>query len=222
MKLGLLGIVLLYFNYEIIGNYTSKNIDFEDRNYSEEYLEYGLKKEVFKLAIAGFEKLKNELQSDEIITIIDFDYPSSKERIWVVDLNNQKILYHTFVAHGKNSGANMANYFSNTPESYKSSLGFYVTGKTYQGKHGLSLLLDGLEEGINDQARKRAIVIHGADYVSKKFIEQNGRLGRSFGCPALPVDLSGDIINTIANGKGLFIYKSDNSYFNKSQVVFEK
>jgi hypothetical protein len=113
----------------------------------------------------------------------------------------------------------MAENFSNTPGSYASSPGFYTTGETYIGKHGLSLTLDGLEMGINDKARARAIVMHGADYVSPDFIRNYGRLGRSYGCPAVPVELSKDIIQTIKGGSCLFIYVPEKSYTSNSQII---
>ena len=131
---------------------------------------------------------------------------SKKQRLWVIDLKNNIILFQSLVAHGRNSGNEFAGKFSNNPQSYQSSLGFYATGETYYGKHGYSLRLDGLEKEINNNARKRAIVIHGADYVSENFIKQNGRLGRSLGCPSLPMNISKEIIDTIKNKSGLFVY----------------
>jgi hypothetical protein len=120
------------------------------------------------------------------------------------------------VAHGENSGKNYATSFSNNPDSHQSSLGYYLTGKPYIGRHGYSLLLDGLEKGINDNARNRAVVIHGAAYVSQQFIKINGRLGRSFGCPALPEETVSAIINTIQEKSLLFIYSSDRNYSKNS------
>jgi hypothetical protein len=122
------------------------------------------------------------------------------------------------VAHGKNTGENTAADFSNQSESLKSSLGFFLTAETYVGENGYSLKLDGLEEGINDNARIREIVIHGADYVSQKFIDENGRLGRSWGCPALPVEFSKEIIDIISEGSCLFIYAADTLYKEKSTI----
>ena len=116
------------------------------------------------------------------------------------------MLFQTLVAHGRNTGEEFANEFSNQAESFKSSVGFYSTGEIYDGKHGMSLKLDGLEKGLNDKARERAVVIHGADYVSESFIKQNKRLGRSQGCPALPVEMNAKIINVIKDKSCLFIY----------------
>ena len=154
-----------------------------------------------------------------MITIIDFSLPSDKERLWVLDLIHGKVLFHCLVSHGRNSGELMAEHFSNTPGSCASSPGFYTTGETYIGKHGLSLTLDGLETGINDKARARTIVMHGADYVSTDFIRKYGRLGRSFGCPAVPEELSKEIIQTIKDGSCLFIYVPKTSYTSNSPII---
>jgi hypothetical protein len=172
-------------------------------------------------ALAGYELLKKEhtIIRPEVITIIDFSLPSNQERLWVLDLVEAKVLYHCLVSHGRNSGEVMAKNFSNKPGSYSSSPGFYTTGETYIGKHGISLRLDGIESGINDKARERAIVIHGADYVSPDFIKKNGRLGRSLGCPAVPEELSKEIIETIKDGTCLFVYASAESYLLKSPVI---
>jgi hypothetical protein len=143
---------------------------------------------------------------DTILTIIDFSLPSTDKRLWIIDLKHNTILKNTYVAHGMNSGENYALHFSNQPNTQMSAPGFYLTQNTYYGKHGYSLRLKGLEKGINDNAMKRAIVLHGAWYVSEDFIKKYGRLGRSFGCPAVPEAESEDIINLIKNGSLIFIY----------------
>ena len=159
----------------------------------------------------GFDVLKEkQIIQSNILTIIDFDLPSTQKRLWVIDMDENKVLFHSLVAHGKNSGELNAESFSNENESYKSSLGFFVASETYQGSHGLSLKLDGLEKSKNDNARSRAIVIHGADYVSESFIREHNRLGRSFGCPALPLELTKSIISTIKNKSCLFINHRSN------------
>jgi hypothetical protein len=161
----------------------------------------------FEKAIDGFSKLqKIGIVKKTVLTIIDFDLPSTEKRLWVIDMTTSSILFHTYVAHGKNSGELYANQFSNESESFKSSLGFYSTGEVYNGKHGKSLKLDGLEKGINDNARNRGIVIHAADYVSDFFIKAHNRLGRSQGCPALPIEFTEKIINKIKGKSCLYIY----------------
>ncbi len=163
--------------------------------------------ESFSEALKGFYSFKEKgFFKKDFLTIIDFSLSSRVKRLWIIDMVQNKIVLNTLVAHGKNSGEDYANQFSNTNESNKSSLGFYATGEVYQGKHGTSLKLDGLEKGINDNARQRAIVIHGADYVSDNFLKNHSRLGKSHGCPAVPVELSKKIIETIKNKSCLFIY----------------
>ena len=171
-------------------------------------LERVLSFEIFDQAMAGYRQL-NVIKKKNILTIIDYSKPSSEKRFYVIDLENKKLIYNCLVAHGKNSGEEMATVFSNQPESLKSSLGFFLTAETYVGDNGYSLRLDGLEKGINDSARLRDIVIHGAGYVSQKFIDENGRLGRSWGCPALPLEVSKEIIDCISEGSCLFIYAAD-------------
>lgn len=176
--------------------------------------------ESFTSAFDGFNVLKaqGKIQSD-FLTIVDFSLSSKSKRLWVIDMKNFKVVFNSLVAHGKNSGDDYANDFSNVNSSNKSSLGFFATGETYIGQHGLSLKLDGLEKGINDKARQRAIVVHGADYVSNNFIKNHNRLGRSQGCPALPVELSKKIIQTIKNKSCLFIYHPSMEYMKKSKLV---
>jgi hypothetical protein len=175
--------------------------------------------EVFRKALIGFYHLQviNKLSKDnEILTIVDFSKSSNTERLWVIDLKEKKIMFNTLVAHGRNTGDEYAANFSNLPNSFMSSIGFYVTGEIYTGKHGLSLRLDGQEKEFNSQARNRAVVMHGADYVSEDFIKRAGRLGRSLGCPAIPVSLHKEIIQTLANKTCLFVYHPDKNYAAKS------
>ena len=174
-------------------------------------------RQAFIEAMKGLERIKTK--NKEILTIIDFTKPSTQKRLCVIDLKNKKILYSTVVAHGRNSGANYATSFSNVSGSYQSSLGFYVTENVYMGKNGYSLVLDGLEKGINDKAKERAIVIHGAKYANPSTIAAGGRLGRSLGCPALPESLATPIINTIKNGSVIYIYAGNKEYTNKSILV---
>ena len=161
----------------------------------------------FTQALKGFYKLKEKgIIKKDILTLIDFSLSSNVKRLWVIDLASKTILFQSLVAHGRNTGEEFANSFSNAAQSFKSSLGFYATGEVYNGKHGLSLRLDGLEKGINDNARNRGVVMHAADYVSNSFVKSNKRLGRSQGCPAVPVALSKEIISAIKDQSCLFIY----------------
>ena len=161
----------------------------------------------FSKALKGFYLLKEKgLVKKNILTIVDFTMSSNTKRLWVIDLTTNSVLFNSLVAHGRNTGEEYANSFSNLAQSFKSSLGFYATGEIYNGKHGMSLKLDGLEKGINDNARSRGVVMHAADYVSNSFIKNNKRLGRSQGCPAIPGELSKEIINAIKNKSCLFIY----------------
>jgi hypothetical protein len=181
----------------------------------------GLSKTAFNYAMKGFNYLvqSGKLAKDNIISIVDFSKPSSQKRLFVIDLSDLRVLYNTYVAHGVNSGKEYANQFSNTPESNKSSLGFYETKNTYLGGNGYSLKLEGLESGINDNAEKRSIVIHGAEYVDESLIRSQGYIGRSWGCPALPEKLHKPIIDKIKNGSCLFIYSPDNAYLKKSKII---
>lgn len=173
--------------------------------------------EVFNTAYKGYSRIEN-LRKKNLITIIDYSLPSTKKRLFVIDLENKNLLYNCLVAHGRNSGENFANSFSNDPRSLKSSLGFFVTAETYNGENGYSLKLDGLEKNINDNARTREIVIHGADYVSEKYIIKYGRLGRSWGCLAVPPEILKELVGKISNGSCLFIYADDKFY--KENSIF--
>ena len=172
---------------------------------------------VFNRAMIGYNSLS--LTNKKVITIIDFSRPSTEERIFIVDVENRKLLFQTFAAHGKNSGVNIATQFSNRSGTLKSSLGFFITAETYYGKHGYSLRLDGMEKGINDNARKRAIVVHGAKYVSDEFIKKYKRLGRSWGCPAVSDDLSKEIIDMIKGGSCLYIYANNKNYHDRFPAI---
>ena len=181
----------------------------------------GLKQNVFSTAMQGFKKLvsKGTVQNDKIVTIADFSQPSTQKRLYVVDLQNKKILFNTLVAHGKNTGSLFAKSFSNDASSLKSSPGFYVTSNTYIGDNGYSLRLNGLEKNINDNALGRSIVMHGASYVTPSFANAMGFIGRSWGCPAVPMSQHKAIINTIKDGTCLFIYTTENNYLNRSTVL---
>ena len=182
----------------------------------------GLKKDVYELAIRGLRKLATtgKLHNSTIVTIADYSQSSNRKRLYVIDLKNCKLLFNTYVAHGRNTGDEFAESFSNKEGSLKSSLGFYITQQTIIGSHtGFSLMLQGVEKGFNDNACKRAIIIHAADYATEDYINKFGRLGRSFGCPSLPPDLNKPIIETIKGGTCLFIYKPDDSYLCGSSIL---
>lgn len=174
----------------------------------------------FSEALKGFYLLKEKgVVQKDVLTLIDFSLSSNTKRLWVIDLVSNTVLFHSLVAHGKNTGDEFASAFSNTNSSFQSSLGFYATGEIYRGKHGASLRLDGLEKGVNDNARKRAVVIHGADYVSDSFIRNNKRLGRSLGCPAIPLDLTNDIIQTIKDKSCLYIYHPSRNFVMEEKLI---
>lgn len=171
----------------------------------------------FRQAVAGYEKIEGRKR--DILTLIDFSKPSTEERLYVFDMKKHRLLFSSVVSHGKNSGNNYATSFSNEYGSYKSSLGFYLTESTYQGKNGYSLILNGLEKGINDRARERAIVVHGAAYADPSVVARGGRLGRSFGCPALPPKLSRPIIDAIKGGSVMYIYADASDYLAHSTIL---
>lgn len=183
--------------------------------------QYGLSKEAFEYAWKGYEQLlkKNMIRRSNYLTICDFSQSSKKKRLYIIDVDNSKLVTNTYVAHGKNSGAEFANSFSNKPESLQSSLGFYITDNTYIGKHGLSLRINGVDPGFNDKALMRTIVIHGADYVNESRVQQGGYMGRSWGCPAVPKKEATDIITTIKNGTCLFIYHPGKNYLLGSKIL---
>ena len=166
--------------------------------------------DVVKLGLKAYLNARQQgLGSKEVLTIIDYSKPSTQNRFWVVNLRNNRVLFETLVAHGKNSGDKFATRFSNRPQSLESSFGVFLTGNTYLGHHGYSLKLKGLEQGINDQAQARAIVVHAASYVNQIIAHHFGRLGRSWGCPALNPAITRPIIDTIKGGTLIFAYYPD-------------
>jgi hypothetical protein len=201
------------------GSPMSKNEPFvSNENLS---VKLNINSKAFELAIKGYEKLKQlgQLNNQRYLTIADMSKASSEPRLFIIDMEKQVLVLQTFVAHGRNSGMLFAKNFSNKIGSFQSSLGFYITGTVYQGKHGKSLVLKGVESGINDNAEQRAIVLHGADYANKGFVNQQGYLGRSLGCPAVPEKEVESIIKTIQGASCLFVYAADNSYLKKSNLI---
>ena len=176
---------------------------------------------IFGEALKGYYKLKgeNKLENSSILSVVDFTKSSTIPRLFIIDVEKKKIIHKSLVSHGRGSGDEFATKFSNTPNSYQSSLGFYVTGETYVGEHGISLRLDGVEKGFNDRARERGIVIHSADYVNETFARKVGRLGRSHGCPALPAEGYSEIIDIIKNKSAFFIYYPEKNYLSGSQYL---
>lgn len=181
----------------------------------------GLTKAAFNYAYKGYLYLqqKKMLARASVLTICDFSQSSRRKRFFVIDMQEQKVLINTYVAHGRKSGSEYARSFSNNPDSHMSSLGFYKTETTYYGGHGLALKIEGLENGFNDKADSRNIVIHGSDYVGANFIKNNPFNGRSFGCPAVPANQVSNVINTIKNGSCLFIYHPTKNYLIHSKIL---
>jgi hypothetical protein len=180
--------------------------------------ESGLDYKLFRQGAIGFYNARNKHSSSaskNILSIIDFKKASTDKRLWIIDMLSKNLLYHSLVAHGKNTGENEAVNFSNCSNSNMSSIGFYVTENCYSGKHGLSLVIEGLDANFNTNAKIRSVVIHSADYVSEEFIKCNGRLGRSQGCPAIPVEDHKEVINTIKEGTVLYIYYPCSNYSSK-------
>ena len=183
--------------------------------------QYGLSAGAFNYAWKGYQHLleKKMISRANYLTICDFSQSSGQKRLYIIDVINKKLITNTYVAHGRNSGAEYATKFSNNPESLQSSLGFYITQGTYMGSHGLSLRINGVDPGYNDKALARTIVIHGAAYVDEARARQGVFMGRSFGCPAVPQQESAQIITTIKNGTCLFIYHPSGNYLLSSKIL---
>ena len=190
-----------------------------DNIYQSAHLEEsGLEFDIFKKALTGFIDIKAENKiapNSNILTVIDYTKESCEKRMWIIDVVNKELILNTWVAHGHGSGDNLATQFSDKMDSHKSSLGFYLTNEVYYGDNGRSLRLDGLDAGFNKNARSREIVMHGAAYVSQNTIDQMGRLGRSWGCPAVMPELADQIIDVIKDKTVLFIHGNSNHYSSK-------
>ena len=180
-----------------------------------------LDRDVLRLALAARDGVRERglASRSELLTVIDYSKPSSEKRLWVLDLEREELLFHELVAHGKNTGDNLARSFSNRNESKQTSLGVFVTGDTYHGGNGYSLRLEGLEPGVNDLARPRAIVMHGAPYVSEEFAAQHGRIGRSWGCPAVSQQVAREMIDTLKGGSVIFSYYPDEQWLGGSTFL---
>ncbi len=177
--------------------------------------------EVFEMALGAARcAIKNGVVADPAtLTVIDYSKPSTEQRLWVYDLRDRELIYKELVAHGQGSGANYATAFSNEPDTHRTSIGLFVTEDTYVGRNGYSLRLHGLDRGFNDRARERAIVMHGAPYVSKSFIKSQGRLGRSWGCPAVSDVIAREVIDTVKGGSLVFAYYPDQKWLASSKFL---
>ena len=180
-----------------------------------------LNPEVFEMALgaASCAERAGDVAAPRTLTVIDYSKPSTARRLWVYDLNTKTLLFEELVAHGSGSGGNFATTFSNVEDSHQTSLGLFVTGQSYTGQNGYSLRLDGLDEGFNDRARERAIVIHGAPYVDDSILRAQGRLGRSWGCPAVRAGIARELIDTVRGGSLLFAYYPDPSWLATSRYL---
>jgi len=181
----------------------------------------GIDSKVLRLALAAHETAidRGLVERPDLLTVIDYSLPSTAKRLWVLDLANGKVLFHELVAHGKNTGDNFARAFSNRDKSLQTSLGLFRTAGTYTGHNGYSMKLQGLEPGFNDEAESRSVVMHGAPYVSEQFAAEHGRIGRSWGCPALSQKVAGQVIDTIKGGSLVFSYFPDQDWLQHSRFV---
>ncbi len=170
-----------------------------------------IERDVFEMALgaASCAVRTGAVRNPTTLTVIDYSKPSSEKRLWVFDLESRELVYEELVAHGQGSGAHMATQFSNEPETHRTSLGLFRTDAPYVGRNGYSLRLDGLDKGLNDRARERAIVMHGAPYVSAAFVKSTGRLGRSWGCPAVSAEVARALIDRVKGGGLVFAYYPD-------------
>ena len=190
---------------------------------ADDFSSQGLSKKVFSKALQAFKTAAKQGEMKySVVSIADFTLHSSKKRLWTIDLKSKTVLFHTLVSHGKGSDTDhdgMLNSVSNVPQSKQSSVGLYKTAETYTGKHGYSLKMDGLEQGFNDNARERAIVIHGAKYTRDSFVQKHGKVGRSFGCPAVSDKISKQFIDTVKGGTLYWIYVDDSAWLAKSNFL---
>ncbi|MDX1756072.1 MAG: murein L,D-transpeptidase catalytic domain family protein [Marinobacter sp.] len=179
-----------------------------------------LNPEVLQSALTAYECARvHGIESSSRLAVIDFSLPSSEQRLWIFDLESQELVLRDLVAHGKNSGLASATAFSNIEGSHQSSLGLFMGSESYRGQHGYSLRLDGLEPGVNDLARQRAIVIHGADYVDQSWVAEYGRIGRSHGCPAVSQGTIREVVDNLKGGQLVFSYYPDQEWLASSAFL---
>ncbi|WP_368501059.1 murein L,D-transpeptidase catalytic domain family protein [Fusobacterium sp.] len=197
-------------------SFSDNNINIVDK-YNSFNFNNKLEYEIFEKAYLGYLQISEK--TSELLAIIDYSKPSSDERFFLLDLANNKVLYNTRIAHSKNSGFDIPIKFSNDPNSFENSLGFYLTLEEYNGAYGTSLRLKGLEENINSNAEERAIVIHGGNIADDSYFEKYGFLGRSLGCPVLPTNIIANVVSLIKNGTVVFINGNDDSYMEESKFM---
>jgi hypothetical protein len=228
MKRAVSGLLLLLFLFltSPVPSQSHTFPDFSDRKQLSSLLQSSalscnIDPRALDLALRGYFNLKRQglIKREGILTLIDFDKPSDSDRLYVINVETGTVIQSSLVAHGKGSGEVLATRFSNLPGSNESSLGFFLTETTYLGRNGYSLVLKGLDPGINDNAEMRSIVIHGAGYVSREYIRRNGHLGRSQGCPAISNENCQQVIDLIKDGSCLFIYHSEKDYATRSGVL---
>lgn len=221
MKKLLIFSLLILSSTQAFNNKTDNPIDGWKNTVATLANKFNINIEALQNAVKVYQQLKiaGQLNNQEFLTIADFSKPSSEKRLFIINMEKMELVFKSLVAHGRNSGKLMAEKFSNKMESYQSSMGFFITGNVYKGKHGMSLQLEGIEAGINDKAKQRAIVIHGADYVNDQLIKKQGYIGRSLGCPAVPQNQAKDIIQTIKGSSLFYIHAPDKTYFQKSNLI---
>lgn len=221
MKKLLLFSLLILFSTQAFNNKTSNPIEGWKNSVATLSSKFNISIDALQNAVKVYQQLKlsGQLNNQQFLTIADFSKPSSEKRLFIINMEKMELVFHSLVAHGRNSGKQMAEKFSNKMESYQSSIGFFITGNIYKGKHGMSLQLEGIEAGINDKAKQRAIVVHGADYVNEALIKKQGYIGRSLGCPAVPQNQVKDIIQTIKGSSLFYIHAPDKSYLQKSNLI---
>ena len=221
MKKLLLFSLLILSSTQAFNNKTANPIEGWKNTVAALSSKFNISIEALQNAVKVYQQLKlaGQLNNQQFLTIADFSKPSSEKRLFIINMEKMELVFKSLVAHGRNSGTLMAEKFSNKMESYQSSMGFFITGNVYKGKHGMSLQLEGIEAGINDKAKQRAIVIHGADYVNEQLIKKQGYIGRSLGCPAVPNNQVKDIIETIKGSSLFYIHTPDKSYLQKSNLI---
>ncbi|WP_026750808.1 murein L,D-transpeptidase catalytic domain family protein [Sediminibacterium sp. C3] len=221
MKKILLFSLLTLFSTQAFNNKTSNPIEGWKNSIATLSSKFNISIDALQNAVKVYQQLKlsGQLNNQQFLTIADFSKPSSEKRLFIINMEKMELVFHSLVAHGRNSGKQMAEKFSNKMESFQSSIGFFITGNIYKGKHGMSLQLEGIEAGINDKAKQRAIVVHGADYVNEALIKKQGYIGRSLGCPAVPKNQVKDIIQTIKGSSLFYIHAPDKSYLQKSNLI---